>query len=69
MRFTTGSLFALAFATVGALASNVLELTPDNFDEVIGQGKPGLVELYVRYSFILRGSSHVLRTQSGHMWT
>lgn len=47
MRFATRSLFALAFATVGALASNVLELTPDNFDEVIGQGKPGLVELYV----------------------
>ncbi|KAI0001430.1 protein disulfide isomerase [Russula compacta] len=28
----------------GALASNVLDLDPSNFDSVIGQGKPGLVE-------------------------
>ena len=26
-------------------ASNVVELTPDNFDQIIGQGKPALVEL------------------------
>ena len=26
-------------------ASNVLDLTPDNFDSIIGQGKPALVEL------------------------
>ncbi|KAI0322608.1 thioredoxin-like protein [Amylostereum chailletii] len=30
----------------GAFASNVLELDPDNFDSVIGQGKPGLVEFF-----------------------
>jgi hypothetical protein len=29
----------------GASASNVLELTPDNFDSIVGQGKPALVEL------------------------
>ena len=26
-------------------ASNVVELNPDNFDRVVGQGKPALVEL------------------------
>jgi len=30
----------------GALASNVLDLDPSNFDSVIGQGKPGLVEFF-----------------------
>ncbi|TFY67764.1 hypothetical protein EVG20_g3826 [Dentipellis fragilis] len=30
----------------GAFASNVVELTPDNFDEVIGKGTPGLVEFF-----------------------
>lgn len=37
------------FATLASLgsvwASNVLDLTPDNFDQVVGQGKPALVEL------------------------
>ena len=37
------SLFATFVAAVAA--SNVLELNPDNFDEIIGQGKPALVEL------------------------
>ncbi|KAI9439976.1 disulfide isomerase [Lactarius indigo] len=30
----------------GAYASNVLDLDPTNFDSVIGQGKPGLVEFF-----------------------
>jgi len=30
----------------GASASNVLDLVPDNFDSVIGNGKPGLVEFF-----------------------
>jgi len=34
----------------GALASNVLDLDPSNFDSVIGQGKPGLVELYATHT-------------------
>ncbi|KAI0659960.1 protein disulfide isomerase [Cubamyces menziesii] len=35
------------FLSVGcAFASNVLELTPDNFDEHIGKGKPALVEFF-----------------------
>jgi len=41
-------LFSLPFLAAlfaGASASNVLDLTPDNFDSVIGKGKPGLVEL------------------------
>jgi hypothetical protein len=29
----------------GALASNVVDLDPSNFDSLIGQGKPALVEL------------------------
>ena len=45
MRFSLG-VSLLATATL-ALASNVLELTPDNWSENIGQGKPALVELYV----------------------
>ncbi|KAI1787964.1 protein disulfide isomerase [Ganoderma leucocontextum] len=44
MRFAT---FLAAVLSVGtALASNVLELTPDNFDTIIGQGKPALVEFF-----------------------
>lgn len=34
----------------GALASNVLDLDTTNFDSVIGQGKPALVELYAALS-------------------
>ncbi|KXN89090.1 Protein disulfide-isomerase tigA [Leucoagaricus sp. SymC.cos] len=47
----------LSFAVVSSFfiavvcASNVLELTPDNFDKVVGQGKPALVELYVCFVF------------------
>lgn len=39
------SVFAAVVSLGGALASNVLELTPDNFHDVIGKGKPALVEL------------------------
>ncbi|KAF9223397.1 disulfide isomerase [Gyrodon lividus] len=39
------SLF-LAGLLTGAFASNVIELIPDNFDSIIGQGKPGLVEFF-----------------------
>jgi protein disulfide-isomerase A6 len=38
----------------GAYASNVLDLDPSNFDSIIGQGKPGLVELYVALLDLLR---------------
>ena len=47
MRF--GTFLAAVLSVGGALASNVLELNPDNFDEIIGKGKPALVELYVSY--------------------
>ncbi|KAJ7274383.1 protein disulfide isomerase [Mycena haematopus] len=40
----SASLFAAFVAVVGA--SNVLELTPSNWDTTIGQGKPGLVEFF-----------------------
>ena len=43
MRFSISLLFAGLLA--GVSASNVLELDSNNFDSVIGQGKPGLVEL------------------------
>jgi len=39
------SLFAAALLA-GVQASNVLDLTPKNFDSVIGKGKPGLVEFF-----------------------
>lgn len=29
----------------GAFASNVVDLTPSNFDEIVGAGKPALVSL------------------------
>jgi len=45
MKFSL-SIFSLSLLA-GALASNVLDLDPSNFDSVIGQGKPGLVELCV----------------------
>ncbi|KAJ7126983.1 protein disulfide isomerase [Mycena epipterygia] len=41
----SASLFAAAIIAA-ASASNVLELTPVNFDTVIGHGKPGLVEFF-----------------------
>ena len=44
MKFTF-SLFAAIVSLGGALASNVIELDPDNFDTVVGKGKPALVEL------------------------
>ncbi len=44
MRLSFG-LFAAVVSLGGTLASNVIDLTPDNFDSVIGQGKPALVEL------------------------
>jgi len=37
--------FIAAAILTGVGASNVIDLTPDNFDNVIGKGKPGLVEL------------------------
>ncbi|KAK0223361.1 protein disulfide isomerase [Armillaria fumosa] len=39
------ALFATAFV-VGIKASNVLELNPGTFDDVVGIGKPGLVEFF-----------------------
>lgn len=45
MKFSL-SVFAAVAAFVGsAYASNVVELTPDNFDSIVGKGKPALVEL------------------------
>jgi protein disulfide-isomerase A6 len=38
----------------GVYASNVLDLDPNNFENTIGQGKPGLVELYAAHSDLLR---------------
>jgi len=39
------SLFA-AVLLAGVQASNVIDLTPENFDNVVGKGKPGLVEFF-----------------------
>ncbi|KAJ3551938.1 hypothetical protein NM688_g4423 [Phlebia brevispora] len=45
MRFSF-ALFATVLSLGGAWASNVLELTPDNFDDSVGKGKPALVEFF-----------------------
>jgi len=42
-----GSLFTLASLLLVATASNVIDLTPDNFDkEILQSGKPALVEFF-----------------------
>ena len=40
-------LISLLVASViaGVSASNVIDLSPDNWDQIVGKGKPGLVEL------------------------
>ncbi|GJE85373.1 protein disulfide isomerase [Phanerochaete sordida] len=40
------TLFTALAALGGAWASNVIDLTPDNFDQVVGKGKPALVEFF-----------------------
>lgn len=37
--------FVAGFWAAAAAASNVIDLTPANFDEIVGTGKPALVEL------------------------
>ncbi|TFK40373.1 thioredoxin-like protein [Crucibulum laeve] len=44
MKFSL-SLFAAALVA-GVSASNVIDLTPANFDDVVGKGKPALVEFF-----------------------
>lgn len=44
MLFSLSSL-VLTLLITSVSASNVVELNPDNFDELIGKGKPALVEL------------------------
>ncbi|KAL0580969.1 hypothetical protein V5O48_001061 [Marasmius crinis-equi] len=41
-------LVSLLFASIiaGVSASNVIDLSPDNWDDVVGHGKPGLVEFF-----------------------
>ena len=46
MRFSFG-LFATLVSLGSVWASNVLELTPDNFDDVVGKDKGAFVELCV----------------------
>lgn len=43
MKFFSALFTAALFA--GASASSVIDLDPSNFDTIVGQGKPGLVEL------------------------
>ncbi|KZP23820.1 protein disulfide isomerase [Athelia psychrophila] len=45
MRFSLTLAVAALFAGAHA-ASNVIDLVPDNFEKVIGQGTPGLVEFF-----------------------
>lgn len=47
-----GSLFTFASLLLVATASNVVDLTPDNFDkEILKSGKPALVEFFAVSSF------------------
>jgi thiol-disulfide isomerase/thioredoxin len=45
---STLTFFAIAFLAC-VRASNVVTLTTDNFDQIIGQGKPALVEFYASW--------------------
>ena len=47
----TVSWILAAVLAAPALASNVLEVNSKNFNSIIGQGKPALVELYVSECF------------------
>ncbi|KAG7089585.1 hypothetical protein E1B28_011252 [Marasmius oreades] len=38
--------FIVATLIAGAYTSNVIDLTSDNWDQVVGQGKPGLIEFF-----------------------
>lgn len=49
-----GPLFTLASLLLVATASNVIDLTPDNFDkEILKSGKPALVEFFAVSPFEL----------------
>jgi protein disulfide-isomerase A6 len=50
MRVSISFLFAAAIAVV--TASNVVDLTPDNFDDVVGTGKPALVEFFAPWWYV-----------------
>jgi len=44
--FFNFSLLACIFSLLsGAFANNVIDLTPSNFDEIVGGGKPALVRI------------------------
>jgi hypothetical protein len=53
------SLSALLVSATGEPKSNVLELNADNFDSLIGQGTPALVELQVpSFYLVVHGLKH-----------
>lgn len=47
---------SLLLLAASAAASNVLDLGPDNFDTIVGKGKPGLVELCVTSAKLLKNT-------------
>lgn len=51
LSITSAAVNLLSLSLV-VFASNVVELTPANFDAVVGQGKPALVELCVQLLLI-----------------
>lgn len=51
LSITSAAVNILSLSLV-VFASNVVELTPANFDAVVGQGKPALVELCVQLLLI-----------------
>lgn len=43
---TSSLLLSIALTAQSVLASNVIDLTPSNFDAIIDSGKPALVEFF-----------------------
>ena len=62
MKFSL-SLFATVVSLGGAFASNVLDLTPDDFHDIVGKGKPALVELYASICLIVYTANRLLSSE------
>jgi hypothetical protein len=43
---TSSLLLSIALTAQSVLASNVIDLTPSNFDAIVDSGKPALVEFF-----------------------
>ena len=66
MKFLSVLASVATFAAVALGSSPVVDLTPDNFDSVVGAGKPALVEFFAvsRLFYILCPTMAVLDADS-----